>query len=47
MILVSILVFWGKEHIKIIKNDVGLLYNTKIQYGVKNGHQHLQMTASP
>ena len=23
------------------------LCNTKIQYGVKNGRQHLQMTASP
>ena len=39
--------FGGKEHIKIIKNDVGLLCNTKIQYDVKNGRQHLQMTASP
>ena len=37
MILVSIPTFFGgKEHIKIIKNDGGLLRNIEIQYGAKN-----------
>jgi len=35
----------GKEHNKTIKNDVGLLCNTKIQYGVKNGRRRVQVAA--
>jgi len=48
VILVSIPRFLGvKNTLRSQKNDIGLLRNTKIQYGVKNGHRHLQMTASP
>ena len=48
MILVSIPRFLGaKNTLRSYKMMLAYMCNTKIQYGVKNGRQHLKMTASP